>query len=166
VLPRRTADSWIEIGQTLEVEGYAERQRWLAIVAARPLNDRAFLHPANVAELAGIAGETGAEVLRGPLRYPSETGGWQLGDLDLSEYLSKYRDCEPAASALSASSSWRRPPGSSSRSKTERRCFERWTRFWRGGTRSDAPQGRVLVRHRDAGKRRGSDAGDGGGIVT
>ena len=53
-----------------------------------------FLHPANAEEVASIAEETGAEVLRGPLRYPSETGGWQLGDLDLSEHLSKYRDCE------------------------------------------------------------------------
>lgn len=53
-----------------------------------------FLHPANVDELAQIATEIGAEVLRGPLTYPSETGGLQLGDLDLSEWLHKYRDCE------------------------------------------------------------------------
>jgi hypothetical protein len=54
-----------------------------------------FLHPSNTNhELATIAEETGAEVLRGPLRYPSESGGWQLGDLDLSEHLSGYRDCE------------------------------------------------------------------------
>jgi hypothetical protein len=53
-----------------------------------------FIHPANAEELARIAAETGAEVLRGPLTYPSETGGLQLGDLDLSEYLHKYRDCE------------------------------------------------------------------------
>jgi hypothetical protein len=52
------------------------------------------LHPSNVDELATIARETGAEVLHGPLRYPSETGSWQLGDLDLSEHLSQYRDCE------------------------------------------------------------------------
>ena len=52
------------------------------------------LHPANVEELATIAQETGAEVLRGALRYPSESGGWQLGDLDLSEHLDKYRDQE------------------------------------------------------------------------
>jgi hypothetical protein len=26
------------------------------------------------------------------LRYPSDTGGWQLGDLDLSEYLDRCRD--------------------------------------------------------------------------
>ena len=53
-----------------------------------------FLHPSNVNELSTIARETGAEVLHGPLRYPSESGGWQLGDLDLSEHLSQYRDCE------------------------------------------------------------------------
>ncbi len=53
-----------------------------------------FLHPANDDELARIAEETGAEVLRGPLQYPSETGGWQLGGLDLSAHLSQYRDRE------------------------------------------------------------------------
>jgi hypothetical protein len=29
---------------------------------------------------------------RGDLRYPSETGDWQLGNLDLGEYLDRYRD--------------------------------------------------------------------------
>ena len=48
--------------------------------------------PANADELAVIAHEIGAAVLQGALRYPSETGGWQLGDLDLSEYLDRYRD--------------------------------------------------------------------------
>jgi hypothetical protein len=52
------------------------------------------LHPANAEELANIAQETGAEVLRGPMRYPSYSGGWQLGDLDLSEHLAKYEDHE------------------------------------------------------------------------
>ena len=52
------------------------------------------LHPANAEELANIAQETGAEVLRGALRYPSETGGCQVGNVDLSEHLGKYRDCE------------------------------------------------------------------------
>jgi hypothetical protein len=52
------------------------------------------LHPANAEELATIAQETGAELLRGELCYPSESGGWQLGDLDLSEHLDKYRDQE------------------------------------------------------------------------
>ena len=42
--------------------------------------------PANASELKPIAAEIGADVLEGALRYPSETGGWQLGDLDLSEY--------------------------------------------------------------------------------
>ena len=41
------------------------------------------LHLANASELANIARETGAEVLRGALRYPGATGGWQLGDVDL-----------------------------------------------------------------------------------
>lgn len=53
-----------------------------------------FLHPANVDELARISTETGAEALSGVLTYPSETGGLQLGNLDLSEYLIRYRDCE------------------------------------------------------------------------
>jgi hypothetical protein len=52
------------------------------------------LHPANAEELASIAQETGAEVLHGSLRYPSESGGWQLGNTDLSEHLTKYRDHE------------------------------------------------------------------------
>ena len=33
-------------------------------------------------------------MLRGVLRYPSESGGWQLGNIDLSEHLDKYRDQE------------------------------------------------------------------------
>jgi hypothetical protein len=50
-----------------------------------------YLHPSNVNELSTIATETGAEVLHGPLRYPSGTGGWQVGDLGLSEHLSRHR---------------------------------------------------------------------------
>ena len=38
--------------------------------------------------------EVGADVLEGDLRYPSETGGWRLGDLDLSEYLDRYCHCD------------------------------------------------------------------------
>ena len=34
------------------------------------------LHPANAEELANIAEGTDAEVLRGALRYPSDSGGW------------------------------------------------------------------------------------------
>ena len=33
-------------------------------------------------------------MLRGMLRYPSDCGGWQLGDVDLSEHLDKYRNRE------------------------------------------------------------------------
>ncbi len=47
---------------------------------------------ANAHELEEIAHEIGADVQQGVLRYPSETGGWQLGDLDLSEHLARYRD--------------------------------------------------------------------------
>jgi hypothetical protein len=50
------------------------------------------INPANASELATIAREVGAEVLEGNLRYPSATGGWQLGDVDLGEYLERYRD--------------------------------------------------------------------------
>ena len=48
--------------------------------------------PASAHELAQIASEIGAPVLEGDLRYPSETGGWQLGHLDRSEYLDPYRN--------------------------------------------------------------------------
>lgn len=48
--------------------------------------------PANAHELAAIAREIGAEVLAGHLRYPSASGGWQLGEVDLSEYLARQRD--------------------------------------------------------------------------
>ena len=33
-------------------------------------------------------------MLRGPLRHPSDSSGWQLGDIDFSEHLAKYRDHE------------------------------------------------------------------------
>jgi len=48
--------------------------------------------PANARQLVQIASEVGADVLTGDLRYPSETGGWQLGKLDLSEYVDRYRN--------------------------------------------------------------------------
>ena len=50
------------------------------------------MHPVNASELATIAREVDAEVLEGDLRYPSVTGSWQLGDVDLGEYLDRYRD--------------------------------------------------------------------------
>jgi len=52
------------------------------------------LRPAHPEELANIADETGAEVLRGSLRYPSYSGGSQLGDMDFSEHLAKCREHE------------------------------------------------------------------------
>ena len=41
-----------------------------------------FVDPANIQEIAVMADEVGADILQGVLRYPSDTGGWQLGDLD------------------------------------------------------------------------------------
>jgi hypothetical protein len=50
------------------------------------------IDPANASELATIACEVGAEVVEGDLRYPSETGSWQLGEVDLGEHMDRYRD--------------------------------------------------------------------------
>ena len=50
------------------------------------------VNPANLQELVNIAEEVGALVIDGALRYPSETGSWQLGGVDLGEFLSQYRD--------------------------------------------------------------------------
>ena len=47
--------------------------------------------PANAEAIAELAEVTDAEVLRGALRHPSDSGGWQLGDIDRSERLGKYR---------------------------------------------------------------------------
>jgi len=46
----------------------------------------------NASELAIIAQEAGADIFQGALRYPSDTGGWLVGDLDLYEYLDRYRN--------------------------------------------------------------------------
>ncbi len=47
----------------------------------------------NAREFAQIAGEmTGADALEGALRYPSDAGGWLVGDLDFCEYLNRYRN--------------------------------------------------------------------------
>ena len=47
------------------------------------------LHPTNAQAIAESAEETGAEALH----YPSDSGSWQLGDIDLSEHLAKHHDC-------------------------------------------------------------------------
>ena len=51
------------------------------------------LHPSNAHELAKIAIETGALVLRGQLRYPGpETGDWELGAENIPDVLYQFRD--------------------------------------------------------------------------
>ena len=50
------------------------------------------IDPENAIELATIARKFGAEVVEGNLRYPSETGSWQLDEVDLGKYLDRYRD--------------------------------------------------------------------------
>jgi len=44
-------------------------------------------NPSNAEELAVIAQEIGAEVIRGPVRYPSEMGDIEVGGVDIGEYL-------------------------------------------------------------------------------
>ena len=46
----------------------------------------------NASQLATAAREVGAEVLEGKVRFPSQTGGWQVGDVDLGERLTRFRD--------------------------------------------------------------------------
>ena len=48
----------------------------------------------NAEELALIAEEIGAEVIRGPVRYPSDTGDIGVGEIDLSEYPFELKDQE------------------------------------------------------------------------
>jgi hypothetical protein len=43
--------------------------------------------PANAEAIVESAEATGSEVPREALRYPSESGGWPLGNIDLSEHL-------------------------------------------------------------------------------
>jgi phage FluMu protein Com len=47
---------------------------------------------AKTSQLADIARQAGADVLEGNLRFPSRTGGWQLGDVDLNELLGRFQD--------------------------------------------------------------------------
>ena len=51
-----------------------------------------YIDSAKAIQLVTIAREAGAEVLEGNLRYPSSTGGWQLGDVNLHDHLVRYRD--------------------------------------------------------------------------
>jgi hypothetical protein len=52
------------------------------------------LRPDNTDELALIAQEIGAEVIRGPVRYPSELGDIAVGGVDIGEYLYELKDQE------------------------------------------------------------------------
>lgn len=54
----------------------------------------------NAQELASIAGEVGAEILDGHLRYPSPTGGWALDDVDLDENLARENEYGEARDIL------------------------------------------------------------------
>jgi hypothetical protein len=48
----------------------------------------------NVEELSAIAEEIGAEVIRGPVRYPGKLGGTDVGGVDIGEYLYELKDQE------------------------------------------------------------------------
>lgn len=50
------------------------------------------LDPATLSHLAAIALQAGADVIDGTLHYPSDTGGWQIGGIDLEEYLEQFQD--------------------------------------------------------------------------
>ncbi len=49
------------------------------------------MYDSEIEELGLAAKTMGAEVLKGPLTYPSENGGFALGDLELDEYLYELR---------------------------------------------------------------------------
>jgi len=48
----------------------------------------------NAEELLLIAQETGAEVIRGPVRYPGHLGDIEVGGVDIGEYLYELKDQE------------------------------------------------------------------------
>jgi len=48
----------------------------------------------NTEELALIAQEIGAEVIRGPVRYPGKLGDIEVGGVDIGEYLYELKDQE------------------------------------------------------------------------
>jgi len=51
-----------------------------------------YVDSAMASQLANMAREAGAEVLEGSLHFPSSSGGWQLGNVDLNDYLGRHRD--------------------------------------------------------------------------
>ena len=48
----------------------------------------------HAAELALIAQEIGADVIRGPVRYPGKLGDIEVGSVDIGEYLYDLKDQE------------------------------------------------------------------------
>lgn len=48
----------------------------------------------NAEELATMAQEIGAQVIRGQVRYPSNTGDIEVGGVDIGEYLYELKDQE------------------------------------------------------------------------
>jgi hypothetical protein len=55
-------------------------------------HDKTYVHRRRTIDL--IAQEIGAEVIRGPVRYPSESGGIEVGGVDLGDYFYELKDQE------------------------------------------------------------------------
>jgi hypothetical protein len=66
--------------------------RGIIALKSRKKEDTMTVEETNASQLASLARDVGAEVLEGTLRYPSRSGSWQLGDVDLGDYLSRHRD--------------------------------------------------------------------------
>jgi hypothetical protein len=51
-------------------------------------------HEHQTRDLSTSATRSGADLLRGALRYDEESGNWYLGDVNMTPYLARYRDHE------------------------------------------------------------------------
>jgi hypothetical protein len=51
-------------------------------------------HEHHTQDGSSSATRSGADLLRGPLRYDEESGNWYLGDVNMAPYLARYRDRE------------------------------------------------------------------------
>jgi hypothetical protein len=51
-------------------------------------------HECQTRDLSTSATGSGADLLRGALRYDEESGNWYLGDVNMTPYLARYRDHE------------------------------------------------------------------------
>ena len=63
-------------------------------IASDTLNGEAMVRVENAKELALMAQEVGAEVIRGPVRYPGKLGDIEVGGVDIGEYLYELKDQE------------------------------------------------------------------------